>query len=690
MGRANRNGTGSGERMESIKSRDVTTFTVETFPYEFIKTISNIKRGQKNHGGKHRIIRNITCAFDIETTGLDDIEQSFMYIWMFAVGEDKMCIGRTWDEFKEFTFRLSQQINSKETLPVYVHNLSYEFQFLKGVYQFEPEEVFAIDKRKVLKCSMYSHKIEFRCSYIQTNMSLAMFTKKMGVKNEKLSGAEFDYKKKRYPWTELTDEEMAYCTNDVIGLVQAINKEMENDGDTLDTIPMTSTGYVRRDTKSAMRGYYRPKLTEALPNYETYTMLSDAFRGGNCHANRYYADQIIHNVVSYDRASSYPDVICNCEYPMKRFKFFAHPTVEWVEKLIYEYHRALLMRVELTNLSLRDGFWGAPYIARHKCDVIVGGAFDNGRVLKAQRLITTITDIDFAILLEEYNFGLNILELRKARYGKLPQQIIDVNIEYFKRKTELKGVEGQENFYMKSKNKLNSVYGMFAQSPVKQNLEFVNNTIVECEEDEKELLEKANKKAFLNYAWGIWVTAWARYRLEEGIRLAGDRFIYADTDSVKFIESRDVTTRFEEYNQKRIADSKQSGAFATDINGNIQYMGVYEHDADYDEFITMGAKKYAYSKNGKINLTVSGVNKMKGGQELEEHGGLGAFKEGFIFHKAGGTESVYNDEVDLILEIDGHELHITSNIYIKDSTYTLGLTAEYFNLIYKSKQLRVH
>lgn len=57
------------------------------------------------------------------------------------------------------------------------------------------------------------------------------------------------------------------------------------------------------------------------------------------------------------------------------------------------------------------------------------------------------------------------------------------------------------------KNKLNSRYGLSAQNPIKP-------------EDD---------------AWGGWCIAWAQQRLEEGIRLAGSRFVYADTDSVKYL-----------------------------------------------------------------------------------------------------------------------------------------------------------
>lgn len=660
-------------------------YTPKDFPYEIVDSTPIIHRGRKNHGGKHLKYKDVVCAFDIETTGLASIEQSFMYIWMFAFGEEIVCIGRTWEEFLDFTYRLIQNLNASECIAVYVHNLSYEFQFLKGIYMFDTEEVFAVDKRKVLKCTMFAERLEFRCSYLHTNMSLEEFTNRMDVEHKKLSGDDFDYKKMRYPWTKMTKKELQYCINDVVGLVEAIGKELNVENDNLESVPPTSTGYVRRDTKRSMRAYPRYLLSDGLPDYSTYIMLSEAFRGGNCHANRLYADRILTNVQSYDRASSYPDVMCNCLFPMSRFKDFQNPTMEWAERLMFDYGRALLVDVQLTNVKLKKSWWGSPYLPRHKCYRIVGGQFDNGRVLRANSLRTTLTDIDLQIVLSEYDCGIQIIKMKKAKYGMLPQEIRDVNIEYFKKKTELKGVEGEEIYYMKSKNKLNSVYGMCVQSPVKQSVDFIDGEFITRCDDEEELLQKSNNKAFLNYAWGVWTTAWARYRLEEGIRLVGQDFVYGDTDSVKFIGSR-ASTIFDEYNQQRIEESLKNGAYAVDSKGNTQYMGVYEKDAEYDRFITMGAKKYAYEIKSKINLTVAGVNKKKGGKELEKYGGLDAFKSGFVFREAGGTESIYNDYISTVISIDGHDLPITSNVYIKDSTYTLGMTAEYFNIIHRRLQ----
>lgn len=113
-------------------------------------------------------------------------------------------------------------------------------------------------------------------------------------------------------------------------------------------------------------------------------------------------------------------------------------------------------------------------------------------------------------------------------------------------------------------------------------------------------------------------------------------------------------------------------------------MGVYEYEGCYAEFSTLGAKKYCYREApGKpLKVTIAGVNKAAGGPELEKAGGISAFKPGFIFRDAGGTESVYNDR-PLITEcnVDGKTIPITSNIMIKNSIYTLGVTAEYERLL---------
>lgn len=660
--------------------------TPEQFPLEWLYNRPLVKRKQGNQRTKKRVkYKDIITAFDIETTRLANIEQSVMYVWQWQFDEDYTVVGRTWEQFAAFQRKIAKILDDT-VLVVFVHNLSYEFQFLRGIYQFSPDEVFAIKSRKVLKCNMYGC-FEFRCSYIHSNMNLDTYTKKMGVKHKKLTGT-FDYEKIRYPWTELNKDELAYCIHDVQGLVEAIKIEMEHDGDNLYTFPLTSTGYVRRDAKKAMSNVSFSFVRNQLPDYEIYKMLREAFRGGNTHANRYYANYTLHNVHSADRSSSYPDVMCNCKFPISEFYRLGDLSYKDVVKLIEKRNKAMIMRVAITGIYLTRIDWGCPYLSISKCRHIENALEDNGRILSAEYLETTLTDIDLRIVLQEYSFtDIRFFDVASSRYGYLPSPLISTICQYYHYKTELKNVPGQELLYMKSKNKLNSLYGMCAQDPVKQSILFINNDFQEQNEEEAKLLLEHNKKAFLAYQWGVWVTAWARYRLEEGIILAhGDienpnspQFVYCDTDSVKYLGDIDLTV----FNRQRITDSKRSGAYATDPAGITHYMGVYEKEHDMCEFRTMGAKKYVYRETPKDKLicTIAGVSKSLGGKELESHGGITAFREGFTFEEAGGLEAVYNDDIDKVIDIDGHSLKITSNVVLKPSTYTLGLSADYKRLL---------
>ena len=655
--------------------------TIDTFDYTIISRTDCQKRRKGNQGTKRNMKRykNLYCAFDIETTNDLKLGHAYMYIWQFQI-ENETIIGRTWDEYLTFCDRILDQLKEHEYLMIYVHNLSFEFSFMCGIFNFQQEEVFSIDRRKVLKCSMFNH-LEYRCSYLLTNMSLDSFTSKMGV-THKLSGEEFNYKKIRYPWTRLSEREMEYCITDVISLVEALKVYFSIENDNFYTIPYTSTGFVRRDIKRAMRHFNRDEIEDMQPNFDIFEILREAFRGGNTHCNRYYANMIIEHVSSYDRVSSYPDVQINELFPMSKWFKEDSPSLERVCRVMFKHKRACLMRVGFSNIRLKDPLWGCPYIPKHKCRKLSRHDNDNGRILDADYLEISLTDVDLKIILEEYDFdNITIFDFYHARYGRLPKPLRDEIIKYFKAKTELKNVAGQELFYFLQKQKLNSIYGLTCQSPIKQSIDYINGEFIVRNDDESELLTEHNEHAFLAYAWGVWTTCHARMELEKAIRNTGNNFVYCDTDSVKFID--DGAISFDIYNKSRKLDSIKNGGTATDIKGKTYYLGLYEYEGTYKNFISMGAKKYCYlDDTDDLHITVAGVSKSKGAKELIDRGGIRQFKEGFTFYKAGGTEAVYNYvEQPFIVDIKGKKLTITSNVLIKDSTYTLGITGEYKNIL---------
>ena len=557
-----------------------------------------------------------------------------------------------------------------------------EFQYLKGLFDLGEHDVFASDLRRIIRFTALGN-IEFRCSMMLSNMSLKQFTHSMHVDHEKLDGSDI-YDKQYYPWTELPEHVLQYSAYDVIGLVEAVKAKMRLDGDTLCTIPLTSTGYPRRDMRRAMQYYPHTKLKEMLPDLTVYDMLCDAFRGGDTHANRYYAGSIVENVSSADRSSSYPDVMCNCMFPMAPWKQLEADRHTLLKEM-NDGKNALLIHIRMTDVRLKDKFNGDPYIPRDKCKSIWHARYDNGRVLEAEELEIVVTDIDFYIINHDYQWSdLEVIRLYGSEYDFLPACFVKVITNYYEQKTKLKGDPDKDLEYNKSKALLNGLYGMLAMKPLRKTLIYRDGAMHEDEsQSREELLEQAYRKAYSSYAWGVWVTAWARYRLWEGIQIVGhDRFIYCDTDSVKYIS--DASVSWHAFNTERKSNSIYSGSLAKDAAGQIHYMGVYEPDGLYKRFSTLGAKRYAYEDlDGVLHITIAGVAKKAGAVELEK---LENFRDGFVFMNSGKTASSYVDKPPmdkLVYYEDGikREIEITPFILISETSYYMSMTDEYKELI---------
>ena len=489
--------------------------TIDEFDYAWFMSLplQHRKRGNQGTTQQKYYYVDIVTAFDIETTYIKEIDNSVMYIWQWQFGDKCTVIGRTWHELRVFMEEL-KEILGDNRLFIGVHNLSFEFQYLSGVFSFNKDDVFCTDHRKILKALLHN-SFEFRCTYLQTNMSLRAFCEKMGVRSYKL---KLNYKKRRFWYTELSPKELAYCVNDVRGLVEALTKEMERDGDNFYTIPLTSTGYARRDAKAAMRKVSKPFIKNQLPEVEIYKMLREAFRGGNTHASRFYAGHIIPDPDSMDLASAYPAEILLGDMPVSKFTILKECTQKKLEDLIYKKHKACLIRCRLYNVELIDDLIPVPYIATAKCRGIVNGTYDNGRVLSAQIIAeATLTDIDYEIIKKQYKFDLEIVQVATARYGKLPKPLRDVVLKYYKDKTELKGRPGDDEhskefyklLYDKQKNLLNAQFGMMAQS-IKDMVKYINFADENHEKmyDQEgtpleQLVEDHNKRAYLAYQWGV-------------------------------------------------------------------------------------------------------------------------------------------------------------------------------------------
>lgn len=687
---------------------------------------------QPKHKTKSRIKRynyiNAYTAFDIETSTVwlnPDHSQydvhSFMYVWQWQL-EDYTVIGRTWDEFTEFQTHLVSvidqlrdiwELKDPPLLLVWDHNLAFEFAYLAGIYPFADEECFFRDIRKPIYIRMYDH-FEFRCSYIQTNMSLKMLCKEMKVP-QKLSGQKFDYSKVRFPWTELSDYELQYIITDVESLVKAMKKRVTMGGDTLLSVPITSTGYVRRDLKEAIKSKQGILMLQK-PMKREFMLLRESFRGGNTHSNRQLTGKIWEDVYSYDIASSYPTQLLTHKFPMEKFTWLDFSGSRWKKPgekirrilMLVGLNYAVVGRYSFKHLRLKDPKEPIPYISYGRCQAKPYQPqpeepewpllLDNGRVLEAGYLEIALTEIDLKIIMDQYYF--DEIDVQKAMYAKkdyLPKEYCSVIMNYYKKKTELKGATTDEEIYMYGKTKalINACYGCVCTNPINADIKYNHGDYLRSSYDSmtEAEIEKALRLAPFPYQWGVYTTSYARLQLQRAIDFCKQqtkqpdgncKLLYCDTDSVKVIGSVDINKLNAEY----LENAKRAGAFADDRHGVRHYIGMFEPDAHYERFITQGAKRYAFEKEGKLGVTVSGVSKEvneKTGVPFasEELGKLENFGVGMTWRKAGGTMAVYNDfdDFDYVDPETGAIVHISPNVSIVESTYKMTFTRDYTKLL---------
>lgn len=597
---------------------------------------------------------------------------------------------RYWKELLDVMKKIANYFYLDEhyRMVCYVHNLSYEMQFMKSF--FEISELFAKDVRKPLR--FFSMGFEFRCAYFLSNMSLEKFCENSTkCVHPKLSGEDFNYYIRRTPETELSEKELGYIYCDVAGLAECILQLRESENDTWDSIPLTSTGYVRRDCRKSVKSNHRNwyAFQTSRLSLKQYDLMQEIFRGGDTHASRFFSGMRIKNVRSYDIKSSYPYVMMTDYFPigkMMEWNFYVGGKEEFAY-LCRNY--CVMFSIQLYNLRLKaekcDPYLDTGHTTK-RCQV----RGDNGRILAASMIEIPMTEIDWKIVQEEYDFDEYIItECYYCKRGKISQEIKNTIWKYFSLKCQLDGVKGKEYEYARAKNKLNAIFGMMVASLIHDDI-IINNEgkwkIIKKENREEELDKYYNNRNnFLSYQQGVYVTAHARAHLYSMRRITSNDTIYWDTDSLKFINSKKYIKFFNDYNKEVVKYGLKQIAAGKEV-----YLGVYEDEGEYEEFKTFGAKKYAFVKNGKFQITVAGMSKQYGKNAIEKLAKennisvMDAFELGQTYDHVGRTVSFYHDELERKkLIVDDCEIETGSNVGLIETTYTLGLTNEYYELIFE-------
>lgn len=662
---------------------------------------------------------NIPCAFDIETTSMiiNGEKFAFSYIWQFGIGLDNVYYGRTWGELLDFLEDLKGylDLNESKRLVIYVHNLGYEFQFMRKYFNWL--NIFAVDERKPVK-ALCDLGIEFRDSYILSGYSLANTAKNLTKHKIVKMVGDLDYSLIRNTETELTEQELKYCENDILVILAYIDEQIEQYKD-ITKIPLTNTGrvrsYVRNNCyydntnhrKSSKGKYirYRKIMSDLTLDMQSYAQLKTAFMGGFTHSNPKLTGFTLDNVGSIDLTSSYPSVMCAEKYPMSRPKELKPKSYEELKELMNLY--CIVLDVKYVGLKNTLGY--ESYISESKCKSIKGANINNGRIWDADALEITLTDVDINIIEKVYSWDKIALQnVRGFRKAYLPKPIIESILNLYQDKTTLKGVQGKETEYLLSKGMLNSVYGMCVTDIVKDNAIYdADNWGFEKVDINEEIQEyNGSKNRFLYYAWGIWVTAYARRNLWTGILAVGEDYIYSDTDSIKALNYENHKPYVEAYNKNVLAklykmcdelDFDPSLLKPKTIKGESKPLGIWEFEGNYDKFKTLGAKRYLVQEGNTFTLTVAGLSKANGIEYIKDVCNNDPDKIFNMFNddlyippdKTGKMTHTYidNAQAHQVTDYLGHTIieHALSGVHLGACDFTLSISKQYLNFLINLK-----
>lgn len=516
----------------------------------------------------------ICMGYDTETTRI----KKHSYVYHFAVSMGSHVFGfRRWEHFLSFIDHINAEMHKRfrrsekpPILLIWVANLSFEFQFLKDRKKWD---VFATDSRQPLTAA-YQY-VQLREALRISGGNLAYLAKTY-CKTRKMIG-DLDYTKIRNSKTPLTEKELGYIENDVVILSEFadyIFKMCIGWG----CMPYTSTGILRAECRAEIKNdsgykkyikdnYFTPKEYKVYMHY--------LFRGGYTHANRAYINQILEDVESYDKKSSYPSKMLQAYFPIGKFK----TVPRYKRSLLDEY--CCILDVKFYNLKNRTTH---SIESSHKIIESIYPKYDNGRLMSAKMAHVLLTELDFKIYEKYYKWDrIVVLNCKIAMRGECPEFIRRLVLKYFVLKEQATGLDR-----VVAKTRVNVFYGLSVTRL--HFLEWIySGDWIQREAQKKDGSPKEwedfIKSEFMLPTVGIWITSHARYDLLSLIYDMWQFVVYADTDSIYLVKG---------YDKSKI-EAKNAELRALNLSGdqsNFTELGCYEYEGRYKRFKTLGAKKY--------------------------------------------------------------------------------------------------
>ena len=202
---------------------------------------------------------------DIETANNHAADPKDLRTWIVSIQvqfNKRYYLFRKPEELIDFYKGLYKKLRLKpgkfrNIVVTYIHNLSFDISYLKPYLDqlpYETGEYKGIVESPNKFLTYVKGPFEFRCSYRLSGMSLQKWSNEFNIEHKKKAGL-YDYERVLYPDSELSEDDQTYDRYDILSMAECLQKQMIYHGDNVVSIPLTMTGYIRRELRKSSQKY---------------------------------------------------------------------------------------------------------------------------------------------------------------------------------------------------------------------------------------------------------------------------------------------------------------------------------------------------------------------------------------------------------------------------------------------------
>lgn len=466
---------------------------------------------------------------------------------------------------------------SKISSTIYFHNLKFDVQFilywlLTNGYKHVSSKQLLSKQFNTLISDMglfytievkftETVKVKFIDSYKLIPISIAEFPKTFGLDIEKL---EIDYEAVRELDHIPTKEEIEYVKHDVHIMVQGI-KFMRQSGMKKMTAASNALNYYKGLFNKNEFDYRFPALT--LSDDKDIRL---SYKGGWTYLNPKYKDEMVGTGLVYDVNSMYPWAMKYCMLPFGPPVYYSGQYEQndtyplYIQSITCKFK---LKQGKYPSIQLKGNF-------RFSDTEYITDCSEYSEIL-------TLTNVDLNLFFEnydvwdlEYNCGF----MMRGEVG-----MFNDYIDYWYGVKQQAKKDGNNGLYYIAKLMLNSLYGKFGSNPRKRSKYPYYN--VEKDIVSYQLsIEEITTGGYVPVA--SFITSYARDKIIRAANMCGDRFIYADTDSIHVV-----------------------GTEEPDIDIDSYRLGAFKLESKFEQAKFHRAKCYIESIDGNLDKKCAGLPK---------------------------------------------------------------------------------